>query len=120
METSNAVSFSSFLAGVLLVHKRIGNLELSILMSKFECENQVDFLQDYLDYDYSLICNYFNNDAHGFRLNVEYDDIIVFNNINYTVYDYLYSFTTIDIRSFLNIPEKNIIELKGKKNKKLV
>lgn len=112
METTSEVSFSSFIAGVLLVYNKITNLELSILMSKFEYEYQIDFSQDYLDYNYNILCNLFVNDENGFKLCVKHNDIVTIDNLNCTVYDYLYGFTTSDIRKFFNIPEKNINRVK--------
>lgn len=113
MESTREVYFSSFLAGVLMVQQSISNTELSFLMAKFECENDVSFCDDYFDVNYRFMNILFEQDDNGFKLLLKYDDNIVIDGNSMTVYDYLHSFTDDVVRVFFNIEEKNISDSKS-------
>ena len=113
MSTNNEINFSSFLAGCLMKHNQISYVELSNLMAKFELEYNLDFVDDYSDYNFSFISNMFTQDDNGFKLRFQYDENFIINGDSYTVYDYLYSFTDENVRNFFNIIEKEIVISKG-------
>ena len=58
-----------------------------------------------------------NNDS--ISLNMDYNAQLVFNNNKIKIYDYLYDFTTADIRNYFNIPEREIVTI-YEPNKKVV
>jgi len=98
-------SFNSFLAGVFLTRNCINNFEFFNLMSMFEEKYNVDIISDDKD-----LCVSIYLDDIKMKLRNELSDVITINNKQITVYDYLYSFTSLNVRSFFNIPDIEKLE----------
>ena len=106
-ESDSAVSFNSFLAGVLLTRTKISNFIFFNLLNSFEktynvsvisegnlCDEESDiYLPIYLD-DTSIV------------LRKNYDDILTINGKRMTVKDYLYGLTCPEVREYFNILKK--------------
>lgn len=98
-------SFNSFLAGVFLTRNCINNFEFFNLMSTFEERYNVDIISD----DKDLCVSIYLDDVK-MKLRNGLSDVITINNREITVYDYLYSFTSLNVRSFFNIPDIEKLE----------
>ncbi len=111
------VSFSSFLAGALLVNNNINMLYLSKCIHDFNVKTNID-VNDYGN-DFSNLAAIVTVNNNSISLNMDYNAQLVFNNNKIKIYDYLYDFTTADIRNYFNIPEREIVTI-YEPNKKVV
>lgn len=93
-------SFNSFLAGVLLVRRRIDNFSFFNLMNSFEINYNVDIVS--IDNDIRVPIYLDDNEI---RLLKDINDKIMIDGKCMTIKDYLYSVTTPRVRHFLDIPE---------------
>ena len=101
----NEISFSSFLAGCLLVKNSISNSELCNISSDFTIKYDVYFGDDSNDYNYEHI-KWLFSEGPGFVLNEKYNDIIELENgRKMTVYDYLYNYTHVFVKSYFDLPD---------------
>ena len=100
----NEIPFSSFLAGCLLVKNSISNSELCNISADFTVKYDVFFGEDYKDYNYENI-KWLFSDRFKFELNKNYNDIIKLENgREMSVYEYLYNFTHVFVKSYFNLP----------------
>lgn len=99
MRTTREITFTSFLAGVLLVKRDVGNLEFSELMAEFQNHYNVDFLE--FDYDYTKLNGIFCHDSFGLHLISNYTDKIISENVQCDMHTYLYEIADKEAISFL-------------------
>ena len=109
------VSFSSFLAGALLVNSNVNMLYLSKCIHDFNVKTNID-VNDYGN-DFSGLATIVTMNNNSISLNMDYTAQLMFNDNKVTLYDYLYDFTTIDIRKYFDIPEKEIVTVYNPNNK---
>lgn len=109
------VSFSSFLAGALLVNSNVNMLYLSKCIHDFNVKTNID-VNDYGN-DFSGLATIVTMNNDSISLNMDYTAQLMFNGNKVTLYDYLYDFTTIDIRKYFDIPEKEIVTVYNPNNK---
>ena len=103
-------SFNSFLAGVLLTKKRIGNLEFANLMCEFENSYNVCIASS----DDVEIPVYL--DDKSISIHNDYEDIVIIGNKSMTVYDYLYSLTSLRVRNYFNLKNEKMVNVKEVKS----
>lgn len=102
----NEVPFSSFLAGLLLVKSSVSYSELCNISSDFRINYYVCYGDDTKDVNYDRISWLFS-DSPGFRLLKKYNDIIKLEDgREITVYEYLYKYTHVFVKSYFNLPDK--------------
>jgi len=110
MVSTKEVTFSSFLAGMLLLKKDIKYSEISLQMSLFQLNYNVDVVDDedlqFACYETDIFSQLLFFDDNGIHLIKDYNDFEFVNNSLVTVYDYLYSITNDDIRKYFNIQSR--------------
>lgn len=109
------VSFSSFLASILLIRREISYSDMNYLMVKFENENNIDIIGECDDILSDLIiCDDFE---HSLRLRKNYNEYILNDEKMITVYDYLEDITNDFVRKFLS---DNYSSVKSKERTKVL
>lgn len=110
------VSFSSFLAGALLVNKNICILDLIKYMNDF-CNKYDVYVSDRKNGNNGLdmLINITDN---FIDLKYDYESYILLDGKNVLVSDYLYSLTSFEVREYFNIPEKDDVMIYKPKAKK--
>lgn len=103
MDGAQGTSFSSFLAGALLVNKSVSYIDLTNYMCLFEDSNNMIISDDSLGNLYDFVCK----DDNGFYLNKDYCERF---NDKYTVEEYLCKLTNSDVRKFFGYEKKDIID----------
>lgn len=95
----DTVTYSSFLAGVLLFKRDVANMEISMLQADFMNKTGV-FFSEY-DYDEEKMGDLYVYNQSGFHLIYDYDDIIAIDGKKNTVYGHLCNFTNDLVISYL-------------------
>lgn len=115
MTMINEISFSSFLAGMLLMRNEVSYSDINTLMIKFENENNTDIVGECDDTLSDLIiCNDFDLKL---KLIKDYDEYILYDGKMVTIYDYLNCITNEQIKKYLSI---NYVVVKDKEKAKIL
>ena len=95
-----------------MVNSNVNMLYLSKCIHDFNVKTNID-VNDYGSGLATIVT--MNNDS--ISLNMDYTAQLMFNGNKITLYDYLYDFTTIDIRKYFDIPEREIVTVYNPNNK---
>lgn len=106
-DVHNEMSFSSFLAGELLFNKRVSMVELSKVMNDFSVKYNFYISDHSNDFDKLIRFVEFNGDFIELKYNYDFElrtgDKVI------TLYDYLYDFTTREVREYFGISDREDI-----------
>ena len=100
-----------------MVNSNVNMLYLSKCIHDFNVKTNID-VNDYGN-DFSGLATIVTMNNDSISLNMDYTAQLIFNGNKITLYDYLYDFTTIDIRKYFYIPEKEIVTVYNPNNKTL-
>ncbi len=103
MADDKEVLFSSFMAGLLLCRKSIKHPELCKEMEYFD---NAGYTLIEPNGDFNKLALILDESNFSFTLKYDYGEFLG----NITIYDYLYSITTEDVRKYFDIPEKEIVD----------
>lgn len=104
VDVNNEMSFSSFLAGALLLNRSVSMVDLSKSMHDFSVRYNSD-ISDRSN-DFNLLINFVNFNGLFIELKYDYDAEFQIEDNMVTMYDYLYSFTKPEVREYFGIGEK--------------
>lgn len=100
----NEILFSSFLAGSLLFNRSVSMIDLSKSMHDFSMRYNLD-ISDHGN-DFNGLIKFVDFKGNFIELKYDYDAEFQIGDNIVTMYDYLYGFTTIEVREYFGIPEK--------------
>ncbi len=103
-DVHNEMSFSSFLAGELLFNKSVSMIDLTRLMHDFSMKYNF-YISDHSN-DFDKLIRFVDFNGDFIELKYNYDFELQLGDKVISLYDYLYDFTTKDVREYFGIPDR--------------